>query len=162
MAIKVMVAPAIVKGEVARSPGRAEAPGAKGAPKARRRKSAVYDADGNEVFITLMCLKCHKMKPLSQFGLRKMADGAIRNQPWCRPCRSGAGAEKPRGPAKGAAVSEGSVEIEAPLDAAAPPPESSDVPQGPGGPPTNAASPASPASPNLAAQIAAALYGGRR
>jgi len=45
------------------------------------------DADGAEVFITLMCLKCHKMRPLSQFGLRKMADGAIRNQPWCRTCR---------------------------------------------------------------------------
>jgi hypothetical protein len=28
------------------------------------------------------------------FGLRKMADGAIRNQPWCRTCRSGAGTKK--------------------------------------------------------------------
>jgi hypothetical protein len=36
------------------------------------------------------------MRPLSQFGLRRMADGSIRNQPWCRGCRSGAGAEKPR------------------------------------------------------------------
>jgi hypothetical protein len=25
-----------------------------------------------------------------------MADGAIRNQPWCRPCRSGASAENPK------------------------------------------------------------------
>jgi hypothetical protein len=41
-----------------------------------------------------MCLKCRAMKPLTQFGLRKMADGAIRNQPWCRGCRSGAGAPK--------------------------------------------------------------------
>jgi hypothetical protein len=60
----------------------------------KRRKSAVYDADGNEVLITMMCLKCRAMKPLTQFGLRKMADGAIRNQPWCRTCRSGAGAPK--------------------------------------------------------------------
>jgi hypothetical protein len=60
----------------------------------KRRKSAVYDADGNEVLITMMCLKCRAMKPLTQFGLRKMADGAIRNQPWCRGCRSGAGAPK--------------------------------------------------------------------
>jgi hypothetical protein len=45
------------------------------------------------VFITLACLKCHKMRPLSQFGLRRMADGAIRNQPWCRACRGGATAE---------------------------------------------------------------------
>ena len=27
-----------------------------------------------------------------------MADGAIRNQPWCRGCRSGAGAKKPAAP----------------------------------------------------------------
>ena len=60
----------------------------------KRRKSAVYDADGNEVLITMMCLKCRAMKPLAMFGLRKMADGAIRNQPWCRPCRSGAGSKK--------------------------------------------------------------------
>src|SRR3954465_9428495 len=60
----------------------------------KRRKSAVYDADGNEVLITMMCLKCRAMKPLTQFGLRKMADGAIRNQPWCRGCRSGAGTSK--------------------------------------------------------------------
>ena len=41
-----------------------------------------------------MCLKCRTLKPLAQFGLRKMADGAIRNQPWCRTCRSGAGKPK--------------------------------------------------------------------
>jgi hypothetical protein len=60
----------------------------------KRRKSAVYDADGNEVLITMMCLKCRSMKPLLMFGLRKMADGAIRNQPWCRTCRSGASSKK--------------------------------------------------------------------
>jgi hypothetical protein len=69
-----------------------------GAPKEprKRRKSAVFDADGNEVLITMMCLKCRQMKPLGMFGLRKMADGAIRNQPWCRTCRSGAGTKKPK------------------------------------------------------------------
>jgi hypothetical protein len=60
----------------------------------KRRKSAVFDADGHEVLITMMCLKCRQMKPLGMFGLRKMADGAIRNQPWCRTCRSGAGSRK--------------------------------------------------------------------
>jgi hypothetical protein len=60
----------------------------------KRRKSAVYDGDGNEVLISLMCIKCRTLKPLAQFGLRKMADGAIRNQPWCRTCRSGAGSKK--------------------------------------------------------------------
>ena len=62
----------------------------------KRRKSAVYDADGHEVLISLMCLKCKTLRPLAQFGLRKMADGAIRNQPWCRGCRSGAGTKKPK------------------------------------------------------------------
>jgi len=90
MAVKVMVAPAIARGELepVRPAQRPTAPAA--GKKPRRRRSSVYDADGNEVFITLMCLKCHKMRPLSQFGLRRMADGAIRNQPWCRTCRSGA------------------------------------------------------------------------
>jgi len=60
----------------------------------KKRKSAVYDHEGQEVLITLMCLKCRQIRPLAQFGLRKMADGAIRNQPWCRPCRSGASVPK--------------------------------------------------------------------
>ena len=94
MAVKIMVAPAIV--------ALAEAPPARklrdplAPPRPKRRKSSVYDADGHEVLITLMCLKCHQMRPLAMFGLRRMADGSIRNQPWCRGCRSGAGAEKPR------------------------------------------------------------------
>lgn len=155
MAVKVMVAPAIAKGEVARAPvsGPAAHPQAKEAPRPKRRKSAVYDAEGNEVFITLMCLKCHKMRPLSQFGLRRMADGAIRNQPWCRTCRSGAGAERPRGARRGAAVSEGSV------DSAGPSPVAELAT--PVAPPPAAGAPVAPASPNLAAQIAAALYRGR-
>jgi hypothetical protein len=86
MAVKLMVAPAIAKGALEKT----------ATAKPRRRRSSVYDADGNEVFITLMCQKCHKMRPLSLFGLRKMADGAIRNQPWCRPCRSAAGSDRPR------------------------------------------------------------------
>jgi len=94
MAVKVMVAPAIVAREEAPPARKLRDPLAP--PKPKRRKSSVYDADGHEVLITLMCLKCHQMRPLSQFGLRRMADGSIRNQPWCRGCRSGAGAEKPR------------------------------------------------------------------
>jgi hypothetical protein len=56
----------------------------------RRRASSIFDGDGNEVLITLMCLKCHQVRPLAQFGLRRMPDGAIRNQPWCRTCRGAA------------------------------------------------------------------------
>jgi len=60
----------------------------------KRRASAVFDADGHEVLITLMCLKCRQVKPLAQFGLRKMPDGAVRNQPWCRGCRGAATPKK--------------------------------------------------------------------
>jgi len=56
----------------------------------RRRPAAIFDGEGNEVLITLMCLKCHHIRPLAQFGLRRMPDGAIRNQPWCRTCRGAA------------------------------------------------------------------------
>jgi hypothetical protein len=83
----------------------------------KKRKSAVYDAEGHEVLISLMCLKCKTLKPLAQFGLRKMADGAIRNQPWCRGCRSGAGTKKPKGKAAEAAA-EVAETVEAPASAA--------------------------------------------
>ena len=63
-------------------------------PARKKRKSVVFDADGNEVLISLMCLKCRTVKPLAQFGLRKMADGAVRNQPWCRGCRGAATPKK--------------------------------------------------------------------
>ena len=81
-----MPPPASKEAKTAREPGQPR----------KRRKSAVYDADGHEVLISLMCIKCRSLKPLAQFGLRKMADGAIRNQPWCRTCRSGAGTRKPK------------------------------------------------------------------
>ena len=91
MAVKVMLAPVIAQREAilrSKKPRKARS-----AAKPKRRASSVYDADGREVFITIVCLKCRKVRPLSQFGLRKMGDGAIRNQPWCRTCRSGASAE---------------------------------------------------------------------
>lgn len=137
MSVKVMVAPAIANGEVRSESRSARGTRDAGAPgKSRRRRSSVYDADGNEVFITLMCLNCHRMKPLGQLGLRRMADGAIRNQPWCRPCRSSSGAERPR-KAREATVPEGSL-------AAAPVPET--------------APPARPLSASaIAAQVAAAI-----
>lgn len=79
----------------------------------KRRKSAVYDAEGNEVLITMMCLKCKSMKPLAMFGLRKMADGAIRNQPWCRTCRSGASKKKVEAPVETAMVEAPAPQVEA-------------------------------------------------
>lgn len=133
MAVKVMVAPSIAKGDLEK-PARAAREAGEPA-KAKRRRSSVYDADGNEVFITLMCLKCHKMRPLSQFGLRRMADGAIRNQPWCRTCRSGSGAERPKQKAE-------VVETPPAQDAAA------EEPRRPAG--------------SVAAEVAAALAAGRR
>jgi hypothetical protein len=148
MAVKVMVAPAIVNGEIDKpEPARRRAPSA---AKPKRRRSSIYDADGNEVFITLMCLKCHKMRPLSQFGLRKMADGAIRNQPWCRPCRSAAGADKPR--SKGAAETVESAAAAAPLPA----PEAKPVA------PVQATPPVRRPGSSLSAEVAAALAAGQR
>ena len=90
------VTPMLTPAEPKEAARKAKDPNAPKEPR-KRRKSAVYDADGNEVLITMMCLKCRAMKPLGMFGLRKMADGAIRNQPWCRTCRSGAGTKKPKG-----------------------------------------------------------------
>ena len=147
MAVKVMVATAIANGEidkpVARRPRDPAAPA-----KPRRRRSSVYDADGNEVFITLMCLKCQKMRPLAQFGLRRMADGAIRNQPWCRTCRSSSGAEPRR--------RKGSAEIAESLLAAA----SAEAQAPPAGPEPAPDAPRPRGS--LASEIAAALAAGQR
>jgi hypothetical protein len=145
MAVKVMVAPAIAKGEIAK-PAPVKSKKGPGAAKPRRRQSSVYDANGNEVFITLMCLKCHKMRPLSQFGLRKMADGAIRNQPWCRSCRSGAG-EKPGAKDPAEIVESAAAEVSATEVSA-----------------TGAPAPAEPrrASGAVAAEVAAALAAGLR
>ena len=94
MAVKVMVAPVVVRAAESKPPVPRKAAAPREAARPKRRRSSIYDADGNEVFISLICLKCHQMRPLSQFGLRKMADGAIRNQPWCRQCRSAAGTGK--------------------------------------------------------------------
>jgi hypothetical protein len=143
MAVKVMLAPAIAKREAAPVEKK---PRAGEEPKPKRRRSSVYDADGNEVFITLMCLKCHKMRPLSQFGLRKMADGAIRNQPWCRTCRSGASAENPKR-RKSAEEASAAVDPSVSGESLAAEGSGSDQVVDPG---------------TIAAQVVAALHGGRR
>jgi hypothetical protein len=149
MAVKVMVATAIANGEIDKLAARRPRDPALPA-KPRRRRSSVYDADGNEVFITLLCLKCQKMRPLAQFGLRRMADGAIRNQPWCRTCRSSAGAEPRR--------RRGSAEIAESLLAVA-------SAEAPAEQPTAGPAPA-PGAPqprgSLASEIAAALAAGLR
>lgn len=99
----------------------------------KRRKSAVYDAEGNEVLITMMCLKCRSMKPLAMFGLRKMADGAIRNQPWCRTCRSGASSSKKKqAPAQDAGVSASPPAAVASVADAAPAPDVTPAAAAPG------------------------------
>jgi hypothetical protein len=147
MAVRVMVAPANVRAAASKpvAPKRVAPPGEAARP--RRRRSSIYDADGNEVYITLMCLKCHQMRPLAQFGLRKMADGAIRNQPWCRPCRSAAGTGK--GKANEDAVSVESTETVDPATSA----------QAPAEPPVEGERPAA-RDGQLAAKVAAALAAG--
>ena len=37
---------------------------------------------------TRECPHCHRTKPLSDFGYRDMGNGEIRNQSWCKECRS--------------------------------------------------------------------------
>lgn len=155
MAVKVMVAPAIANGGIVKSARPVHRALDAPAPKPKRRRSSVYDADGNEVFITLMCLKCHKMRPLSQFGLRKMADGAIRNQPWCRTCRSAAGAEKPRTGA--AETAESSAAVPSLADVAAEGPSAS----GAEASPPQAQAPVRRTGA-IAAEVAAALAAGLR
>ena len=102
-------------------------------PKPRkRRRAAVYDSDGHEVLITLKCLKCSRMHPLSNFGLRKMADGAIRNQPWCRECRGASSPKKKKSELDAAALQAPPTPAvpEAPVQAQVPP-EPPPVPQTP-------------------------------
>ena len=146
MAVKVMVASAIARGDLARPAAAKAVVPARDPARPKRRRSSVFDAEGNEVFITLMCLKCHKMRPLSQFGLRRMADGAIRNQPWCRTCRSApAAAPEEKRRRKGPSHAEESpVSGESPARAA--PSEAAPEPRRPG---------------SMAAEVAAALAAGR-
>jgi hypothetical protein len=33
------------------------------------------------------CTKCGALRPATDFGLRQMADGIVRNQPQCKACR---------------------------------------------------------------------------
>jgi hypothetical protein len=147
MAVKVMVAPAIARGAESKPAAARKARPPGESPRPKRRRSSIYDAEGHEVFITLMCLKCHQMRPLSQFGLRKMADGAIRNQPWCRPCRSAAGTGK--GKAMEAVETVESTET---VDPATSTPEAPPPAAEPGAP--------SPRDGRLADQVAAALAAG--
>lgn len=37
---------------------------------------------------TRVCPHCGQEKPLSEFGYRDMGNGTIRNQSWCKACRS--------------------------------------------------------------------------
>lgn len=47
----------------------------------------LYNGEGNEVLITCICSKCRRSKPFEDFGIRKMADGKLRNIPQCTDCR---------------------------------------------------------------------------
>jgi len=71
-------------------------------PKRTRRSAQLFDVEGNPVHIRLTCLCCKEVKPLAAFGLRKMSNGTVRNQPWCRACRSTKNSATKAGAAKGA------------------------------------------------------------
>lgn len=36
---------------------------------------------------TRICPKCGREKPISEFGFRKMGNGQVRNQSWCKDFR---------------------------------------------------------------------------
>ena len=36
---------------------------------------------------TRICPKYGREKPISEFGFRKMGNGQVRNQSWCKDCR---------------------------------------------------------------------------
>lgn len=49
-----------------------------------------YRAEMDNVVLTrclAQCSNCGGLFPISFVGLRRMGDGAIRNQPRCKPCR---------------------------------------------------------------------------
>lgn len=56
----------------------------------------LFLATGEEVFITQVCTRCRQMKPLKDFGLRRMTDGKVRSISQCSACRQ-LPAVKPRG-----------------------------------------------------------------
>lgn len=72
-----------------RCAGEGEPPASPAPVKRQRREPRVFDADGREVFITQICTKCARSKPLRAFGLRLMPDGKVRSIPQCRACRGG-------------------------------------------------------------------------
>ncbi len=58
--------------------------------KRQRRPAQVFDSSGAPVIIRYPCSKCGRMKPLAAFGLRRMGNGQLRNNPQCGPCRGSA------------------------------------------------------------------------
>ena len=52
----------------------------------QRPKIQSHGYNGSEP--TRICPKCEQEKPLSEFGFRQMENGEIRNQSWCKDCRS--------------------------------------------------------------------------
>ena len=49
----------------------------------------LFTADGTPVIVTMVCTRCHRMKPLRAFGLRRI-DGKLRSIAQCKRCRRAA------------------------------------------------------------------------
>lgn len=52
-----------------------------------RQKTTINATGYNGSEPTRKCPKCGKVKPISDFGFRKMGSGEVRNQSWCKACR---------------------------------------------------------------------------
>lgn len=53
----------------------------------KKQKTIINSHGYNGSEPTRICPKCKKEKTISEFGFRKMGNGEVRNQSWCKDCR---------------------------------------------------------------------------
>lgn len=56
--------------------------------KANDKRTIIQSSGYNGSEPTRVCPSCRKEKPIKDFGFRNMGNDKIRNQSWCKNCRS--------------------------------------------------------------------------